>query len=565
MKKNKKKIEIKEIEAVKLKPFLGMKPGLYLTIVYSILLLLILFWVFVLPGIRKNGALVSFHTVPEAAAVYLDDTYIGSTPFTIFVPKGPHTLRIEKPFFSSFSETIQTSGRVFASLLLPKRVRYSADLEMLDESAYLNWRFQHVSNWALVGSFYSAYSYPYEGRKAVEEILETHKTGHSGEVLPESQELYDYLYMLINNISSPELFYDLFLARQTFFEKAVSETGGTIPGIEDVDFIDAHKELLRYSDELPFRDEQDIALLRLYALLFSQERNKEYLLTEADKQAVSFIQTKLDSLPFETIYSTTGMSLSTLRGGGITFAAFEPPELVPLGNHEIQLNPEDMDTEMLNTLPHFEPLSPFYMGTAEITRSQFLQFTSENEKWNINNKNQLEMDGLVSKEYLSFLQEDPLDLSLPVTHVSWYAARAYCAWMEKKLPSAIQNAYTLRLPTEAEWEYAARLNGAPPVVDKNSGAKKPEAAIYTREGEAGLSDMMGNVWEWCDNWYFPSDVLDGQYGLRRPVFDGVEKSVRGGSWIQDLRDFPVWQRAAQPPNWCTEIVGFRVVLASGTE
>src|SRR6056297_520759 len=153
MKKKKQQPEIPEATPVKLKPILGMRPGLYLTILYAVVILLLFLLVFVYPGLKKNGAETSFSSLPEGAAVYMDGVYLGSTPFSTFVEKGRHTFTFEKPFFTTLERTRDIRGRIFATLLFPRREKISTRFEEENLQKYLNFRFEQVSNWALVGAF----------------------------------------------------------------------------------------------------------------------------------------------------------------------------------------------------------------------------------------------------------------------------------------------------------------------------------------------------------------------------------------------------------------------------
>lgn len=542
MKKKKKSIEIGEVEPVRLKPFMGMQPGLYLTIAYAIALLLLLFLILILPGIRSNGARVSFETTPSEAAVFVDERYIGSTPFEAFIPKGSHEVRIEKPYFSAKIETVRTPGRIFATLLFPRKMNYESSLELEDRLGFLNWNFRKVSGWALVGSFYESYTYPQKGSSAVEEFIQG--AGEAG-----SEELYHFLHMLTNNMSSPEIFNDI----QDAYRLA-----GSSDSSADADFA----SLL---NDIPFADELDTDLIGLYSVLLSEEFQDGSSLSPKKEEIFDRLRDSIGALPFDDTYSRRVSRGDSLRVEGVSFFSLDPPRTVPVGNRDIALEPETIDIEQLNAFPHLEEIGPYYLSVSEITRSQFLEFTVEESSWSTENSDLLAEQGLVDEGYLAFSEDDSSNHGIPVTNVSWYAAGAYCKWLQSKLPDSLKDRYIVRLPTEAEWEYAARLNGEPKTVHRSTGAEGPEAASYLRAGDAGFTDLIGNVWEWSDNWYFPTDAVDGQYGLSMPVFDGMEKAVRGGSWIQSRDEVPVWLRASQPPAWCSEFVGFRVVLAPAAE
>ncbi len=143
--------------------------------------------------------------------------------------------------------------------------------------------------------------------------------------------------------------------------------------------------------------------------------------------------------------------------------------------------------------------------------------------------------------------------NMPVVRVTWDDAQAYCGWMGG------------RLPTEAEWEYAARGGStearyddidAIAWYDKNSGGRAHEVA-QKRGNRFGLFDMLGNVWEWVN------DRHDKNYYRSSPSQDpagpssGHSRVLRGGSWSSDPRVVRVSVRYGDRPDLRDLYVGFR--------
>lgn len=192
-------------------------------------------------------------------------------------------------------------------------------------------------------------------------------------------------------------------------------------------------------------------------------------------------------------------------------------------------------------------LSPFRILRHEVTRSDLKRF----------------MPGHVGLS-------GQMDPSVPATYVTWYEAYAYAAWLGG------------RLPTEAEWEYAAQAGCPHPICDRNGNpATLSQVAwwlgnvrtleshelspqpVMTREPNAwGVYDMLGNVWEWAVDWYdtpYPEEAEVNPWGLaaNRPTQRRVD---RGGSYMNGSRYTRLTDRSRVGPARRHESLGFRVVL-----
>lgn len=149
----------------------------------------------------------------------------------------------------------------------------------------------------------------------------------------------------------------------------------------------------------------------------------------------------------------------------------------------------------------------------------------------------------------------------PVVCVSWNDAQAYLRWLNANATGTVY-----RLPTEAEWEYACRA-GRPddpygPLdaiawYSGNSGNRAHPVA-QKRPNPWGLYDMIGNVWQWCQDWWAESYVRDPQTDPQGPP-EGSARVYRGGSWGSFPKSWRAACRAAESPELRASYLGFRVL------
>jgi sulfatase modifying factor 1 len=154
----------------------------------------------------------------------------------------------------------------------------------------------------------------------------------------------------------------------------------------------------------------------------------------------------------------------------------------------------------------------------------------------------------------------------PVVDVSWEQAVAYCQWLSKKTGRNYQ------LPTEQQWEYAARggqkkhmyvYSGGEKIdnvgwYNKNSGGTTKKVADK-KANELGIYDMTGNVYEWCNDVFaeYPNGSKIRAVGVLQSEEDRV---LRGGSWYTETNTCQVSSRDRLYPNRSGSMIGFRVAI-----
>jgi|GEM_PF-2306617 len=240
----------------------------------------------------------------------------------------------------------------------------------------------------------------------------------------------------------------------------------------------------------------------------------------------------------------TNYKVSVTAGGAMIY--------IPAGSFLMGNNGSEPYSLSRELPQHSVYLSGYWIGKYEVTRGEYRAF--------------MNATGRAAPAYWaavqdwgtgSFTQTD----NHPVVGVTWYDAAAYCAWAGG------------RLPTEAEWEKAARWTGSYPNVypwgnswdqercnnwyDSNpagGGYQKRQTApvgSYPSGGSPyGLQDMAGNVWEWCQDWYksYPGSTSPFDYTNSYRV-------LRGGSWVRprQLRPVRLPRRRLRPGRLCRQL------------
>jgi len=254
--------------------------------------------------------------------------------------------------------------------------------------------------------------------------------------------------------------------------------------------------------------------------------NESISVTQGGKTSWSFNVSETKDFT-ETI---KGVNLEMVFVKGGTFTMGSPTSEKDRGSDETQ---------------HQVTLSDFYIGKYEVTFEQYDAFCTATSR------------------------AKPSDRGWgrgkrPVIYVSWEDAKAYCGWLSSKTGEIY------RLPTEAEWEYAARggnksngykYSGSNTIGNvawfADNSSSKTHSVGQKTSNELGIYDMSGNVWEWCSDWY--GDYSSGSQTNPTGATRGSSRVCRGGSWSDYAQYCRSAYRGSNGPGHSSRYMGFRVV------
>ena len=212
---------------------------------------------------------------------------------------------------------------------------------------------------------------------------------------------------------------------------------------------------------------------------------------------------------------------------------------IPAGCFMMGSPPGEKDRDDDEGPVHEVCVDGFWMGKYEVTQGQWQKIMGENPA--------------------NFQKGD----KYPVEQVSWEDVQKFITQLKKR------SGKEYRLPTEAEWEYAARAGAsykysggddldAVAWYDGNSG-NTTHPVGQKKANAFGVYDMSGNVWEWCADWYddYASSPQDNPTGPD----SGTYRVIRGGSWYDTPRDARCSVRLGDVPVYRNYFIGFRVVFS----
>lgn len=264
------------------------------------------------------------------------------------------------------------------------------------------------------------------------------------------------------------------------------------------------------------------------------------------------------------------------------------PEMISVSAGSFTMGDSWGDGLSVERPAHSVSLSAFEIGKFEVTNAEFYQFVlargyGTRDYWLISNGSQEPEAGWNEIQNNNYFQprfwstsDSPWDTSrvssqpnAPVVGISWYEALAYCQWL-----SAVTGQH-FTLPTEAQWEFAARgagegtkypwgnnwndtaANWDDDGADDGYAYTAPVGSFEKGVSGTGCYDLAGNVWEWCLDWYalYEATTVNNPAG----PLSGSKRVVRGGSWKSINRSLRVVARTKLSPGAANANVGFRIV------
>ena len=500
-----KRPETEHEDRVRLKPVLGVKPGYYLAVFYGLAMLLVLFFVFLYPGLSRPGSVARVRSEPSGAAFHLDGVYMGTTPCDVFVPEGRHVVELSLPRFTPLRREEEFRGRIFASRFFPLSHPVEGTLETDDSVAVFALAAADYAAWTFGGEPTATWQVPQslsEGAYRGGPRLESAAGGLDADGILRAAARFAVTRAALRDLGRA---------------KFLADNGGLSPS--PVTLYRSAAGMLLYLSENP-----------------------------------GFAETLAGLLPEEAAPAFTGSAWyrkgaaspswgdrpekggePAAVGGGLDAGSGTTPAPVPPAGGNRPANrsvPAALRLGSLNFIPLPEDGGSdaghgllFLICETEVSKEAFEGFLRERPQWGRDRLPALVDGGLVNGDYLLDSSEGD-----SVTAVSWYAAGAFCAWLGESLPPSM-GAWELRLPTEAEWEQAA--------------------------GAEGLRDMTGGAWEWCADPFAPLPFLPAPARAIEAV-GSPQRPVRGGAWINTGID--TGARGSLPPELCSPFVSFRPVI-----
>lgn len=460
---------------VKLKPLFSLPPGVWLSCLYFSIILFIFFILFLLPGIRNSGTLMTITSDPPGSAVWLDGNYLGATPGAFFIKRGEHDILLKHPYFDEERKSITVKGKLFASRFFQRKEELLFSLDRRDESfvPLFSELSKEFANWSIPGfeenGIQSSYRIPSLLTWGAHEVFSSKAPTTEEDVL-----LFKSLLIgTVPHINSRYQLGDMIRATSITFAE------GRVPTLSSI------AEMSRYL---------------VGEMTKENRRSREWLETILPPRYTLPEWQDSATVPIQ-VYFPAGV-----------------PEVILEGIRFVPVRDENS--------------SLLYVQKYEVTNGEFKSFTDSVESWKPSQREELLKEGVVNEDYLATWDWDaprPGSEEFPVAQISWLAANAYAKWLEERSGGL----WEIRLPTGQEWSGIAvgsvnSLRFESPLLIERVYTPNPAPVTSQAPGSLGVAGLWGSLWEYCGN----------EYAINASFFPDISspfpselREVRGGSWV----------------------------------
>ncbi len=527
-------------DTVTLTPIFGVRPIVYIPLCFFIVCLTILFIAFIFI-FHPTTSKIHITTTPTNAAVYIDEYYLGATPITTRIENIKHSIRIEKLGFTT--NTIQYNKRTLFSNIFRHSIQTTLTLQ--DRKAIVEYTIPRIASYANTIST-RKYMIPPLLNTTIEELLpllttsrdtSKEKEAYTDPILSPPESAYALLLQLIyfslpylqnkhvyqNNITDV-------MEQYPSLKQAVIEKNplSNIQGAYNISMQDMATMIEFYAAN-PISD----SITQAQHKNSNQERNPER--NRAKK--ISILGDEFIFIPYEPLEYTLH---SHLEYQDIYQSSIDTANSQVLEFKEAVKNNQNKSLSIQS--------GNFYMQSTKVTVQQYVKFLKNNPFWQTASTQTLSPEH--SDNHLNLSNYHTYEDASPVTHITWYDARAYTQWFNTVLrENNIQ--YRAKLPNEFEWRAAQQYIGS-----NNYDVEIDRATIDT-----SLLSLYDDIWEWTDSWYSPLPQYNADY---TPAL-GREKIVLGGNYSKNIKTYEdldafLSRNNAMSPDWASEYTSFRIIL-----
>lgn len=462
---------------------------------------------------------LQINTEPEGAVVFIDGIKFGTTPIAAFYPPGIYPVKITKEGYFEIEEQI--------SVQLPQ-TRKTYKLE------------ENMGNLTV-------------------------KTHRDARVYINGREYANHTNIklspqLVNvKVTMPKA---ATLEEQTILKKGDNQTLEMYPDIQTgtlqvaVSPFDAKIELKGDAGEyytaegMKIFNDVPVGAYTLEVTASGHQTKTENFTLTANKKINKSVSLEKSSLHKNNTKTIAGLNLEMVSVSGGTF----------------QMGSNDGGSD--ETPVHSVTVSSFEISKHEITHSQYIAFLNDigcNSDGSYQGTEYIDMDdsdcaiGHDGSEFYFDGSSHSSTSDCPVIEVTWYGAKAFCEWAGG------------RLPTEAEWEFAARGGNSSNGYTYSGSNTKGDVAWYSgnsnskthpvgekNPNELGLYDMSGNAWEWCNDWYGSDYYSNSPQNNPQGSSSGSGRVIRGGGWLINAGSCRVASRGYYDPDSSDYYLGFRM-------